>query len=48
MSDEVMVMNQGRAVEMADGESIYRDPQNPYTRKLLDSIPRGVAGRLLV
>jgi peptide/nickel transport system ATP-binding protein len=48
MADEVMVMNQGRAVEMADAESIYRHPQNPYTRSLLESIPRGLAGRLVV
>jgi peptide/nickel transport system ATP-binding protein len=47
MADQVMVMNQGRAVEMADAESIYRHPQNPYTRKLLESIPRGVAGRIV-
>jgi ABC-type dipeptide/oligopeptide/nickel transport system ATPase component len=33
---------------MADAESIYRQPQNPYTRKLLESIPRGLAGRLVV
>jgi peptide/nickel transport system ATP-binding protein len=46
MADEVLVMNQGRAVEMADADSIYRNPQNPYTRKLLDSIPRGLAGRI--
>jgi ABC-type dipeptide/oligopeptide/nickel transport system ATPase component len=31
---------------MADAESIYRNPQNSYTRKLLDSIPRGLAGRI--
>jgi peptide/nickel transport system ATP-binding protein len=47
MADQVMVMNQGRAVEMADAESIYRHPRNPYTRKLLESIPRGLAGRIL-
>jgi peptide/nickel transport system ATP-binding protein len=47
MADEVMVMNQGRAVEMADAQSIYRQPQNPYTRRLLDSVPRGLAGRIL-
>ena len=41
MADEVMIMNQGRAVEMADAERIYRQPQNSYTRRLLDSIPRG-------
>jgi peptide/nickel transport system ATP-binding protein len=47
MADQVMVMNQGRAVEMADAESIYRHPRNPYTRKLLESIPRGLAGRIV-
>jgi peptide/nickel transport system ATP-binding protein len=47
MADEVMIMNQGRAVEMADAQSIYRRPQNPYTRKLLESVPRGLAGRPL-
>jgi peptide/nickel transport system ATP-binding protein len=45
MSDQVMVMNQGRAVEMADAVDIYRNPRNPYTRRLIDSIPRGLAGR---
>jgi peptide/nickel transport system ATP-binding protein len=48
MSDQVMVMNQGRTVEMADAERIYRDPQHPYTRKLLESIPRGLAARIEV
>jgi peptide/nickel transport system ATP-binding protein len=46
MADEVMIMNQGRTVEMADAESIYRQPRNAYTRRLLESIPRGIAGRL--
>ena len=45
MADQVMVMSQGRAVEMADAESIYRHPQNAYTIKLLASIPRGFSGR---
>jgi len=42
MSDEVMVMNQGEVVEHADADSLYASPQDPYTRKLLDSIPRGL------
>ncbi len=42
MSDQVMVMQQGRAVEMADADSLYRDPRHPYTRQLLAAIP-GVA-----
>ena len=46
MADQVMVMSKGRAVEMADAETIYRSPRDPYTRRLLDSIPRGIAGRI--
>jgi peptide/nickel transport system ATP-binding protein len=46
MADQVMVMSKGRAVEMADAESLYRHPRDPYTRRLLDSIPRGLAGRI--
>jgi peptide/nickel transport system ATP-binding protein len=44
ISDEVMVMNSGSIVEVADSDTIYRAPQNPYTKKLLDSIPRGLQG----
>jgi peptide/nickel transport system ATP-binding protein len=46
MADQVMVMSKGRAVEMADAETLYRQPRDPYTRRLLDSIPRGLAGRI--
>ena len=31
-------------VELAGSDAIYRDPQDPYTRKLLASIPRGWQG----
>jgi peptide/nickel transport system ATP-binding protein len=41
ISDEVMVMNQGRIIEIADSDEIYRHPQQPYTQKLLSSIPKG-------
>jgi peptide/nickel transport system ATP-binding protein len=44
ISDEVMVMNAGSIVEVADADTIYRDPQNQYTKRLLDSIPRGLQG----
>jgi peptide/nickel transport system ATP-binding protein len=46
MADQVMVMSQGRVVEMADAATLYRQPRDPYTRRLLDSIPRGLAGRI--
>jgi len=41
ISDQVMVMNQGEIVEIADSDAIYRSPQQPYTRKLLGAIPKG-------
>ncbi len=41
MADEVLVMNGGKCVELAGSDAIYRDPQDPYTRKLLASIPKG-------
>ena len=41
ISDQVMVMNQGEIVEIADSDEIYRHPQHPYTQKLLSSIPKG-------
>jgi peptide/nickel transport system ATP-binding protein len=35
MADDVMVMYQGKVVEYADAETIYTNPQHPYTRMLL-------------
>jgi len=39
VSDKVGVMYLGRVVEWADTESLFRRPQHPYTRMLLDAIP---------
>ena len=41
MADQVMVMNDGEIVEIADADTIYSSPQHPYTKKLLASMPRG-------
>jgi peptide/nickel transport system ATP-binding protein len=41
ISDEVMVMNEGEIVEIANSDEIYRHPKMPYTRRLLASIPKG-------
>jgi peptide/nickel transport system ATP-binding protein len=43
MSDEVLVMSRGEAVEVASADELYRNPRHPYTRKLLASIP-GLSG----
>jgi len=44
ISDQVMVMNQGEIVEIANSDEIYRNPKEPYTQRLLASIPRGWQG----
>jgi peptide/nickel transport system ATP-binding protein len=40
ISDQVMVMQAGRVVELADADQLYRDPRHPYTRSLLAAIPK--------
>jgi oligopeptide/dipeptide ABC transporter ATP-binding protein len=39
ISDRIGVMYLGKIVEYGDTEKIFSDPQHPYTRALLDSIP---------
>jgi peptide/nickel transport system ATP-binding protein len=41
MSDRILVMNEGRIVEVGTSENIYRHPQEEYTRKLIAAIPQG-------
>ncbi len=41
MADEVLVMRDGEVVEQASVERILQQPQQDYTRRLLDAIPRG-------
>jgi peptide/nickel transport system ATP-binding protein len=41
MSDQVMVMNQGRIEEIADADDLYTHPKSAYTKKLIDAIPKG-------
>src|SRR5262249_28834582 len=39
ISMRVVVMYFGRIMEVADRDAIYRDPQHPYTKVLLDAAP---------
>ena len=39
MSDRIAVMQAGKIVELGNAEDIYKEPKNPYTQKLIDSIP---------
>lgn len=40
LCDDIAVMRQGVVVENRPAEDLFRDPQDPYTRMLLDAVPR--------
>jgi len=40
LCDKVLVMYAGEVMETADVETLYRSPAHPYTRGLLQSVPR--------
>lgn len=39
MADMMLVMNEGKIVEAGPSDAIYLDPQEDYTRALIDAIP---------
>jgi len=43
MSDRIMVMNKGEIVELGTAESVYNNPQELYTQKLISAIPKAIA-----
>lgn len=45
VSDRVAIMYLGRVVELADTVPLFDRPAHPYTRALLDSVPKLGAGR---
>jgi peptide/nickel transport system ATP-binding protein len=40
LADRVAVMYEGRLVEVGDVRQVFKDPQDAYTRQLIESIPR--------
>ncbi|GEK80174.1 dipeptide ABC transporter ATP-binding protein [Agrococcus baldri] len=40
MADRIVVMKEGRIVETAEVHALFESPEHPYTRKLLDAVPR--------
>jgi peptide/nickel transport system ATP-binding protein len=40
IADEVVVMRKGKVVETGPVDAIFHAPQHPYTRQLLDAVPR--------
>ncbi|MHA6248608.1 ABC transporter ATP-binding protein [Pontibacter sp. CAU 1760] len=41
MSDRILVMSKGQIVESGTPEQLFRNPQQAYTRALLQAIPKG-------
>jgi peptide/nickel transport system ATP-binding protein len=41
MSDRMVVMNKGKVEEMGQADMIYNHPQQEYTKKLIEAIPKG-------
>jgi peptide/nickel transport system ATP-binding protein len=39
LSDEIIVLNEGRVVEHGPSLQVIRSPQDPYTMALLDAVP---------
>jgi peptide/nickel transport system ATP-binding protein len=46
LSDRILVMNQGKIVESGTSESIYLQPKEEYTQKLIAAIPTGSPERV--
>lgn len=42
MSDQLVVMNQGKIEEIGIADVVYKHPQKPYTQKLINAIPKGL------
>jgi peptide/nickel transport system ATP-binding protein len=42
MADQLLVMNKGTIEEIGDADEIYANPVKQYTKKLIDSIPKGI------
>lgn len=40
ISDRVAVMHKGKIVELADTNDLFNHPQHPYTKSLLDAVPK--------
>jgi peptide/nickel transport system ATP-binding protein len=40
VSDRIAVMEAGRVVETGTADDVFERPQHPYTRRLLDAVPR--------
>lgn len=45
VSDRILVMKDGKAVEEGPADAVFDDPRHPYTKRLLTALPRLEVGR---
>ena len=45
VTDDIVILYRGVVAEVGDAEHVIRDPQHPYTRELIESIPAPTPGR---
>lgn len=42
MADQLLIMNQGKIEEKGEADQVYNSPKNPYTKRLIAAIPKGL------
>lgn len=42
ISDQIIVMNKGKIEEQNEADALIANPQKPYTKKLIEAIPKGI------
>jgi peptide/nickel transport system ATP-binding protein len=42
MADQLLIMNQGKIEEFGEADNIYTHPEREYTKRLINSIPKGL------
>ena len=42
MADRILIIKNGKIVEEAEADEMYKNPKGEYTKKLLNSIPKGL------
>ena len=42
MTDQLLVMNDGKMEELGDSDEIYANPKTDYSKRLIAAIPKGV------
>lgn len=46
MADRVIIMNKGKIEEQGFADEVYTNPQSEYTKKLIQSIPKGIVDNI--